>query len=101
MREIVLPLALLCAAACGGETAAPASSGGNAPSASAATSGKSETRSAVGLKITVPSSWRDAGPQTTMNPSVKFVLPKADGDAEDGMVRIFRGAMGPKDANIQ
>jgi hypothetical protein len=100
MREIALPFALLFAAACS-DAGPPPASGGSTPPSASASSGATETRSALGLKVTMPASWRDAGAQQTMNPSVKFLMPKAEGDAEDGALRIFKGAMGPKDANIQ
>jgi hypothetical protein len=107
MREIALPLAFLFAAACSDAGSPPSSSGGSSPpSASATTSSPASTspaeaRSLLGLKASVPKAWQDAGPQSTMSPSVKLILPKAEGDAADGSLRIFKGAMGPKDANIQ
>ncbi len=79
---------------------APAS---GAPASGGEPAGTGEKLRLAGLTMTVPKGWvSQAVPPGPMAPKRVYTLPKADGDEEDGMVRIthFPGMEGKDEANI-
>ena len=80
----------------------PAGAGGDAPKAQADVAGSSLTL--VGITMTIPEGWiHEPTPSGPMAAAAVFKLPKAEGDADDGMVRVthFPNMKGMDDSNLQ
>jgi len=80
----------------------PPAAGSAAPKAQADVAGSSLTL--VGITMSIPVGWvHEPTPSGPMAAAAVFKLPKADGDADDGMVRVthFPNMKGMDDSNIQ
>ena len=100
----ILTFTLLCSASLGqtaGQPAAKPAAPQDKPAEAKPASGQALTL--PGVEFTVPKDWkRDEVPAGPMAPQAILRIPKAEGDAEDGIVRIthFREMKGKDDINI-